>query len=202
MQDTLSHVVKSVSLWANSAREAGATEEQLHAANVWTLRAVFSTLTNVNFSEERIAEYIQEGMVIKKDLEKLSAASKPVGPVAETPLFGKSLQELEEFGHSVSIPKRLSAMGDEDCFSLNEIATYGARGTFECLRLVVIIGRTLLMMRIRNNLPHGLKTRNFQELVHMLPTVIRWERWTTASWRIYIKCFASWQAMSQIWKGF
>jgi hydroxylamine reductase len=131
MQDTLSHAVKSVSLWANSAREAGATEEQLHAANVWTLRAVFSTLTNVNFSEERIAEYIQEGMVIKKDLEKLSTSSKPVGPVAETPLLGKSLQELEEFGHSVSIPKRLSAMGDEDCFSLNEIATYGARGTFD-----------------------------------------------------------------------
>ena len=130
MQDTLSHVVKSVSLWANSARDAGATEEQLHAANVWTLRAVFSTLTNVNFSEERIADYVQEGMVIKKDLEKLTGPSaKPVGYVAETALLGKSLLEMEEFGHTVSIPKRMAAMDDEDCFSLNEIATYGARGT-------------------------------------------------------------------------
>jgi hydroxylamine reductase len=132
MQDTLSHVVKSVSLWANSARETGATEEQLHAANIWTLRAVFSTLTNVNFSEERIAAYIQEGLVIKKDLEKLAVSStiRPVGPVAETALLGKSLQDFEEFGHTVSIPKRMAAMGDEDCFSLSEIATYGARGTF------------------------------------------------------------------------
>ncbi|KAL3827314.1 hypothetical protein ACHAXA_005060 [Cyclostephanos tholiformis] len=130
MQDTLSHVVKSVSLWANSARETGATEEQLHAANIWTLRAVFSTLTNVNFSEERIAAYIQEGLVIKKDLEKLAVSStiRPVGPVAETALLGKSLQDFEEFGHTVSIPKRMAAMGDEDCFSLSEIATYGARG--------------------------------------------------------------------------
>ena len=135
MQDTLSHVVKSVSLWANSARESGATEEQLHAANIWTLRAVFSTLTNVNFSEERIAEYIQEGMIIKKDLEEISAASKPAGLVAETALLGKSLQELEEFGHTVNIPKRMAAMGDEDCFSLNEIATYGARGKFDLLPL-------------------------------------------------------------------
>ena len=202
MQDTLSHAVKSVSLWANSAREAGATEEQLHAANVWTLRAVFSTLTNVNFSEERIAEYIQEGMVIKKDLEKLSVASKPVGPVAETPLLGKSLQELEEFGHSVSIPKRLSAMGDEDCFSLNEIATYGARGTFDMMPFVWCNYCKDFAHDAYWQQPYGLKMRNFQELVHMLPIVIRWERWTTASWRIYIKYFASWQAMSQIWKGF
>lgn len=129
MQDALTHAVKSVSLWANAAREAGATEVQLHAANVWTLRSVFSTLTNVNFSEERIAEYVEQGMVIKKELEKLvPSSSAPTGPVAEMDLSGKTLQELEEFGHSVGIPKRQAAMGNEDCFSLTEIATYGARG--------------------------------------------------------------------------
>jgi hydroxylamine reductase len=131
MQDTLMHTVKSVSLWANAAREAGATEEELHAANVWTIRAVFSTLTNVNFSEDRIAEYIQQGMAIKHDLEKLSTPeTKPVGSVAETDLLGKSFEELEEFGHTVGIPKRQEAMGDDDCFSLNEIATYGAKGSY------------------------------------------------------------------------
>ena len=123
------HVVKTISLWANAAREAGMSEEQLHAANVWTIRSVFSTLTNVNFSEDRIAEYIKEGMAIKKDLEKLvPAASAPTGPVAEVDLSGKTLEELEEFGYSVSIPVRQAAMGNEDCFSLNEIATYGSKG--------------------------------------------------------------------------
>lgn len=131
MQDTLMHAVKSVSLWANAAREAGATEEELHAANVWTLRAVFSTLTNVNFSEDRIAEYVHQGMAIKKDLEKLSTPeTKPVGSVAEMDLMGKSFEELEEFGHTVGIPKRQAAMANDDCFSLNEIATYGAKGAF------------------------------------------------------------------------
>ena len=132
MQDLLTHVVKSVSLWANAARNAGvATEESLHNANVWTLRSVFSTLTNVNFSEERIAEYIRTGMTIKKDLEKLveSSSFAPTGPVAEMDLTGMSLQELEDEGREVGIPKRLDSMGDADCFSLNEIATYGARGT-------------------------------------------------------------------------
>lgn len=130
MQDLLTHVVKSVSLWANAARKSGATDEQLHATNVWTLRAVFSTLTNVNFSEDRIAQYIQEGMNLKKDLKSLVDSSLvPNGPVAELDLNGKSLQEMEDTSRTISsIPVRLAAMGDEDCFSLNEIATYGARG--------------------------------------------------------------------------
>lgn len=129
MQDALIHAVKSVSLWAKAARESGATAEQLHTANVWTLRSVFSTLTNVNFSEERIAEFIQEGMDAKKDLEKLVPSdSAPTGPVAEMDLSGKSLAELEEFGRTVGIPVRQAAMGNEDCFSLNEIATYGSKG--------------------------------------------------------------------------
>jgi len=129
MQDTLIHVVKCVSLWANAARESGATEDQLAAANVWTLRATFSTMTNVNFSEERIAEYIQEGMLIKKELERIVPTSDaPTGPVAETDLLGKSLEEMEDFGHSVGVPVRQAVMGNEDCFSLNEIATYGSKG--------------------------------------------------------------------------
>ena len=128
MQDGLMQMVKGVSLWAKASREAGATEEQLHAANVWTLRSVFSTLTNVNFSEERIADYVREGAKIKKDLEKLAPSSAPTGPVAEMDLSGKTTTELEEFGHTVSLPIRQAAMGNEDCFSLNEIATYGAKG--------------------------------------------------------------------------
>jgi len=146
MQDTLMHAVKSVSLWANAAREAGVSEEDLHAANIWTLRAVFSTLTNVNFSEDRIAEYVQQGMTIKKDLEKLlSPETKPVGSVAEMDLLGKSFEELEDFGHTVNIPKRQEAMGDEDCFSLNEIATYGAKGAFVGFDGFEILDMGLLM---------------------------------------------------------
>ena len=129
MQDLLTHTVKSVSLWADAARKSGATDEKLHATNIWTLRAVFSTLTNVNFSEERIAEYIQEGMALKKDLETMvDSSNAPTGPVAKLDLTGKSLTELEDIGREVMIPKRLAAMGDEDCFSLNEIGTYGAKG--------------------------------------------------------------------------
>jgi len=67
IQDTLLEVIKSVSIWAVAARKAGATAEDMMPANEWSLRAAFSTLTNVNFSESRIAEYIHQGMVVKRD---------------------------------------------------------------------------------------------------------------------------------------
>lgn len=56
MQDALVHTVKSISLWCVAARDAGATAEEMYEANWWTLRSTFSTLTNVNFDEDRIAE--------------------------------------------------------------------------------------------------------------------------------------------------
>jgi len=67
IQDTLLEVIKSVAIWAVAARKAGATAEDMMPANEWSLRAAFSTLTNVNFSESRIAEYIHQGMVVKRD---------------------------------------------------------------------------------------------------------------------------------------
>ena len=131
IQDALTQVVKSVSLWCVAARAAGATAADLEKANVWTLQAVFSTLTNVNFSSERIAEYIREGMAIKKSVQDLVSSkggSAPTGPVADLDVSNMSTEELEDYGHTVSVPTRQAAMGNDDCFSLTEIATYGSRG--------------------------------------------------------------------------
>jgi hydroxylamine reductase len=130
MQDALLHVIKSVSLWASAARDAGATPEQLHDANLWTIRAAFSTMTNVNFSETQIAEFVQEGMRLKKLLEPLAAASSapPTDGAASLDVSDVTLEELESFGHSVSVPLRQAQMGNKDCFSLNEIGTYGIKG--------------------------------------------------------------------------
>jgi hydroxylamine reductase len=94
------------------------------------LSAAFSTLTNVNFSEGRITEYIYQGFKIRNDLEQI--VSKKGGLPPSEPIASLKLSEaddLEHFGYSVSILKRQKAMGDVDCFSLNEIGTYGLKGT-------------------------------------------------------------------------
>jgi hydroxylamine reductase len=120
-----------VSTWADAARQAGVSEADLKPCNVWTLAAVFSTVTNVNFSDERIADYIWQGNAIQKDLRKMlkkAGAAAPTDPIANVDVSGMSVIELEEFGMSVSIPIRQAAMNHEDAFSLNELATYGLKG--------------------------------------------------------------------------
>jgi len=131
MQDVLMQTVKSLSLWAVAAREAGASADEMKDANSWTLSSVFSTLTNVNFDESRIEEFIKEGMTIKRDLEQMVTAKggvAPDGDVARLDLSKMDTDELEDFGYTVSIPELQKAMGNDDCFSLVEIASYGAKG--------------------------------------------------------------------------
>ena len=118
IQDALIEVIKAVSLACVDLRASGKTVPE--AANVWTMAATFSTLTNVNFSEERISEEIKQGLDILKEL----GSDAELGGISQD----SSLEELEDFGRSVSVPKRQELMGQEDCFSLNEIATYGIKG--------------------------------------------------------------------------
>jgi hydroxylamine reductase len=126
IQDALIQVVKAVSIWAVAARKAGV--EVPPAVNEWTIKAAFSTMTNVNFSEDRIADYIHEGMALKDQLSQL-VPIHPSGPVADLILAPElTADDLEEFGQSVSVPSRQQQMGDDDCFSLNEIGTYGLKG--------------------------------------------------------------------------
>jgi hydroxylamine reductase len=130
-QDALIEVIKSVSTWADAARQAGVSEADLKPCNVWTLAAVFSTVTNVNFSDERIADYIWQGNAIQKDLRKMlkkAGTAAPTDPIANVDVSGMSVIELEEFGMTVSIPIRQAAMNHDDAFSLNELATYGLKG--------------------------------------------------------------------------
>jgi hydroxylamine reductase len=73
-------------------------------------------------------------MKLQDDLKKIVKAkggvapSEPVAALSLNAATLKSLDDLETFGRSVSIPTRMAQMGNDDCFSLNEIATYGLKG--------------------------------------------------------------------------
>jgi len=132
LQDALLDSLKSLSLWCVAARQHGLNESELQEANVVTLKAAFATLTNVNFSSSRIADYIRQVEGIKTHLKQ---QVQQAGPVAKTEalmdldLHDKTDVELEEYGHTHSgLTVRAAQMGHEDAFSLNEIATYGLKG--------------------------------------------------------------------------
>jgi hydroxylamine reductase len=119
-------VVRDVSSAAANARASGKSVP--NAVNVWTLAATFSTLTNVNFSDERIAEYLKEGNEYVKQLGGTNLHITTNNNKNNQDLSSMSLDQLEDYGATVSVPKRQAAMGDDDAFCLNELATYGLKG--------------------------------------------------------------------------
>jgi hydroxylamine reductase len=127
-QDALLSMVKSLAFACQQARAEGWTEteeELLREANVWTLNATFSTLTNVNFSEARIVEYLREGQSIK---DRINQRLKQVPDGAKLDLSGLSDVQIEEYGHTVSVPAMASRMNHDDAFCLNELAQYALKG--------------------------------------------------------------------------
>ncbi|CAB9525927.1 Hydroxylamine reductase [Seminavis robusta] len=130
IQDTLMQLVRSVGQLVVAAETAGVSAPaDLKAAHLWTLQATFSTLTNVNFSDGRISKFIQEGVVIGKELEAKLGGSNNVPTTLHNDLDGLNEEELEAKGlDEFSIPKRQAAMGNDDAFCLNELATYGLKG--------------------------------------------------------------------------
>ncbi len=62
LQDLLLWAVQGVARYATRARALGMTDPQ---ASAFVLRAVFSTLTNVNFSDERIIDLIHEAALTR-----------------------------------------------------------------------------------------------------------------------------------------
>jgi hydroxylamine reductase len=127
IQDTLMQLVRSVGQMVVAANAAGVPASDLKAAHLWTMNAVFSTMTNVNFTDVRSFEHIQEGIALCKSLQAKLGASAPTTLHQE--LDGLTIDELEAKGlDEFSIPKRQSAMGNDDAFCLNELATYGLKG--------------------------------------------------------------------------
>lgn len=128
IQDTLMQLVRNMGEWVVAAKGAGVSSDDLKAAHLWTLQATFSTLTNVNFSDDRLATFVRDGIDILKDLEGKLGSSAPANGLHKK-LDGLSTVELETISHELySVPVRQAEMGNDDAFCLNELATYGLKG--------------------------------------------------------------------------
>jgi len=131
LQDLLVYAAKGIAMYARRARALGATDREM---NVFTLEALFTTVTNVNFDPERIEKVIRKAAALRDKARKLyegADAGKGVtpeklsGPAAWQPASGTDglLKQAEEIGISV----RRKALGD-DVAGLQELLTYGLKG--------------------------------------------------------------------------
>ncbi len=138
LQDLLVYAQKGLAQVAVAAREKNVSEPGL---GHFMAEALFSTLTNVNFSPERLAELILE--TVRKRDELKTAVLRAGGNVPDSDALkfdlGPGLDEMIAQGeeHGVLVEKD----PDPDIHSLKETLTYGIKGICAYADHAAILGQ-------------------------------------------------------------
>jgi hydroxylamine reductase len=145
LQDLLVYAVKDISRYAHAARELGSTDKEV---NVFTLKALFSTVTNVNFDEARFHEFIKQAAAVKAKAEAMYIeACEKSGKEPEKfdcdIAWWDALDDLSKLDldvESIKIQKRIDSLG-EDITGLQELIIYGIKGAAAYAEHAQILGK-------------------------------------------------------------
>ncbi len=145
LQDLIIVGLRGVSAYAHRARKLGASDERVDRAVV---QGLFTTVTNVNFDPERVADVLRDLVIVRdRALELYAAACVETGTdggeipdrinwTATTPT-----NELIQLGAAASIAGRLDGRG-ADLTGLEELLTYGLKGTAAYADHAQVMGQT------------------------------------------------------------
>ncbi len=144
LQDLLVYVSKGISMYAHRASQLGARDREI---DIFVIKALFATVTNVDFDPDRLQEMlIQAGKIIEKakrlyEDAAIKAGKKPElldGPAALKPADG--IDALVSQGAQIGISSRKNTLGD-DITGLQELVTYGLKGTAAYADHAQILGK-------------------------------------------------------------
>ena len=139
LQDLLNYVIKGLSQVAVEGRKVGINDQE---TNQFTSKAIFSTLTNVDFDPERFVDLIHEAVAKRDALKaKVKAAGGNIdfgdGPSTFEP--GSTSEALVAQGEMVGIISDPDI--DADILSLRELLIYGIRGMAAYADHAAILGK-------------------------------------------------------------
>lgn len=126
LQDLLVHTLIELSYYAVEGRKVGVIDR---ATNIFTLEALFSTLTNVDFDAERFVGFINRSVVLRDALkEKVKAAGTNIAPIEVKAQFKPeaTIEGLARQGEAVGLNAYPAA--NEDIRSLKHILLFGVKG--------------------------------------------------------------------------
>jgi len=144
LQDLLVHVTKGIGMYAHRARRLGASDPEIDR---FTIEALFTTVTNVNFDPERLDGLLGRAIDIRGAARELyedaarGAGQEPEvlsGPATWRPASsrdGRIAQQAE-----LSIDARRARLGG-DVVGLQELLTYGLKGAAAYADHALILGR-------------------------------------------------------------
>jgi hydroxylamine reductase len=139
LQDLLIHSLKGLSLVALRGRELGVRDRE---TDVFTVKALFSTLTNVNFDPNHFVQLINRSVTLRDALKtKLKTAAGnsefPDGPATFKP--AGTVEALMKQGETVGIQSDPGI--NPDILSLQQILIYGIKGVAAYADHAQILGR-------------------------------------------------------------
>jgi hydroxylamine reductase len=139
LQDLLTFAVRGLSEVAVAGRKVGVSDADI---NRFTLKAIFSTLTNVNFDTNRLESLIKETVEKREDLKcKIAGAgascqfNDPAASFQPAP----DITGLVKQGEEVRLP--VDWQRNADIRSLQEITLYGIRGAAAYADHAAILGQ-------------------------------------------------------------
>jgi hydroxylamine reductase len=127
LQDLLVYGLKGLSYYAVEGRKVGVVDQEV---NEFTMKALFSTLTNVSFNPERFETLLRKGQELRENLaNKVKVAggniSSPSAPARFLP--SKTLSELIKQGEKI-VELNPDPAIDPDIQSLQDTLLYGLKG--------------------------------------------------------------------------
>lgn len=144
LQDILIYATKGVSMYAHRAGQLGARDAEVDR---FVVKALFTTVTNVDFDPERLAGWVKQAAVIRDRAKAVyekacQAAGKTpetlAGPAAWQP--AADLEGLVAQGEKVGIVGRRDVYG-EDIVGLQELVLYGVKGTAAYADHAMVLGK-------------------------------------------------------------
>ncbi|XP_060588492.1 hydroxylamine reductase-like, partial [Ruditapes philippinarum] len=137
LQDLLMYVIKGLAVHANRAINMGvyANEE----CDDFVKKAMFSTLTNVNFDQDRFPEYIRQAVEYREEFRVplLAAYAKSGKPVCEAltqgPAVWKSEKGYEDLDYLASEGHKVGVLEDQQIYGpdingVRYMTLYGIKG--------------------------------------------------------------------------
>jgi hydroxylamine reductase len=136
IEDVLIHALCGLSLYANEARQQGKVDRDIDR---FTMEAIFSTLTNVNFDPDRFAALIGKAVEFRERLKAELDGKVSFDHPAANFIPADTVKGLAEQGAALKFIETLDA--DENIRSLKQTLLYGLKGIAAYADHAAILGQ-------------------------------------------------------------
>jgi len=121
LQDLLIYVLKGISIYGEKAKERGKSDNRY---GLFVARALFATITNANFDNDRLITLIREGLKLREELKKKCEGDIPEDLHDSAVWFSDDPAEFDKKAREVGV----LSTDNEDVRSLRELLIIGLKG--------------------------------------------------------------------------